>query len=212
MNLFYTALNDYKKYYQLQEIIQKFKINQLFVIIPHKDQNKYQKWNNVVKSLDVDILIVTYNDLLKIYKSNQNNYNQYIMMHTNNQSLVICNDFEFINSASSFKSIIIRQTIQLFNYNINYINEPHKGNQSSFILNALLLKNFYINKSDFINHHFNYFYPDKLDYNITLSQFINQLFVYHKSSNTFTINYHHILIQKFGSRLKEIDQYLKILF
>jgi len=168
MHLFYHEDQFKNKTKIIQQIVEMNDINYIFVLIPTNDSTIKNKWKNFSYELGVDIIIMSFRQYINhktqnkcfSYKSYFNDYFNFIF----DEALFVIDQFEYMNEPTTKTALLINKLVKSSNYNINFINHCNEGITSYYLINAFIIKNYYINYTDFLSEQY-------IDYSKTKNQF-----------------------------------------
>lgn len=208
MHLFYNENQIKNKKKIIQHTIDMYNINYIFVLFPVKNSKIKNEWKALSYELGVDIIVLSFKQYLNhknqkkcfSYKSYFNNYFNAIF----DETLFIVDQFEYMNEPTTKTALLINKLVKTSNYNINFINNYNEGITSYYLINAFIIKNYYLNYTDFMSEQYIHYSKTTDQYDlISLSDFKRHFLIY--DNNEFKIN------QKYKKDLKneyQINQFL----
>lgn len=210
MNHFYQESQLKNKAKLVIEAIERNNINYVFILSPVINKELKKEWKMLCYDLGIDVIIMSFKQYinhrnknnLSSYKSYFNNYFNFIF----NETLFIIDQFEYMNEPTSKTALLINKLVKSSNYNINFINNYNEGITSYYLINAFIIKNYYINYTDFMNEQYIYYLKIKNQFDLmTLTDFKRNILIY--ENNQFKIN------QDYKNQLKneyQLQQFLNI--
>ncbi len=191
MHLFYNENQFKNKKKIIQRVVEMNDINYIFILMPVKNSKLKKEWKELSYELGIDIIILSFrqyihhrnkNKLLS-YKSYFNDYFSFIF----DETLFIIDQFEYMNEPTSKIALLINKLVKDSSYNINFINSYCDGITSYYLINAFIIKNYYVNYTDFMSDQYIYYSEvENLSDLITLSDFKRNVLIY--SNDEFQIN------------------------
>ena len=208
MNHFYQESQLKNKAKLVIEAIERNNINHVFILLPVINKELKKQWKNLCYDLGIDVIIMSFKQYINhrnknnlfSYKSYFNNYFNFIF----NETLFIIDQFEYMNEPTTKTALLINKLVKSSNYNINFINNYNEGITSYYLINAFIIKNYYINYTDFMNEQYIYYSKIKNQFDLmTLTDFKRNILIY--ENNKFKIN------QDYKNQLKneyQLQQFL----
>lgn len=208
MNHFYQESQLKNKAKLVIEAIERNNINYVFILLPVINKELKKQWKNLCYDLGIDVIIMSFKQYINhrnknnlfSYKSYFNNYFNFIF----NETLFIIDQFEYMNEPTTKTALLINKLVKSSNYNINFINNYNEGITSYYLINAFIIKNYYINYTDFMNEQYIYYSKIKNQFDLmTLTDFKRNILIY--ENNKFKIN------QDYKNQLKneyQLQQFL----
>ena len=192
MNLFYNENQFENKKRIIQRIVEMNDINYIFILIPVKNSKLKKEWKELSYELGIDIIVLSFKQFVNICqennlkKYNKYHFNEYFNIDFNN-TLFIIDQFEYMSYPASKSGLFITKLIQTTKYNINFINHFDKGIVSHYLIDAFIIKNYYINLTDFCSEHYKYYSNiDSKTNIINFEMFKRNILVY--NNDKFQIN------------------------
>lgn len=191
MNLFYNKDQFESKKNIIQQFIYTHDVNYIFILLPTLNKELKQKWKMLCYDLGVDTIIMSFRQYIHhrnknklfSYKSYFNDYFSFIF----DETLFIIDQFEYMNEPTSKIALLINKLVKDSSYNINFINSYCEGITSYYLINAFIIKNYYVNYTDFMSDQYIYYSEvENLSDLITLSDFKRNVLIY--SNDEFQIN------------------------
>lgn len=173
------------------ETIEQNNINYVFILLPIINKELKKQWKNLCYDLGIDVIIMSFKQYINhrnknklfSYKSYFDNYFSFIF----NETLFIIDQFEHMNEPTSKTALLINKLVKSSNYNINFINNYNEGIAPYYLINAFIIKNYYVNYTDFLNEQYIYYSKIKNKFNLmTLTDFKRNFLIY--ENNKFKIN------------------------
>ena len=149
MHLFYHEDQFKNKTKIIQQIVEMNDINYMFVLIPTNDSTIKNKWKELSYDLGINIMIMSFKQYINYRNKNKiSSYKSYFNDYFNlifDETLFIIDQFEYINEPTTKTALLIDKLVKSSNYNINFINNCNEGITSYYLINAFIIKNYYIN-------------------------------------------------------------------
>ena len=191
MHLFYNENQIENKKKIIQHTIDKYNINYIFVLTPINNSKIKNQWKKLSYELGVDMIVLSFRQYINhknkhklfSYKSYFNDYFNFIF----DETLFIIDQFEYMNEPTTKIAHRINTLVKNSNYNINFIHHLDEGITSYYLINAFIIKNYYINYTDFVSEQYVNYSKIKNQFDlIALSDFKRNFLVY--DNNKFKIN------------------------
>ena len=193
MHLFYNENLFESKKGIIQRIVEINDINYIFILIPVKNSKIEKQWKELSYELGVNTNIISFKQYINhknktkliSYKSYMNNEFGFVF----DETLFIIDQFEYMHEPTTKTALLIKDLVKSSNYNINFINNYNEGITSYYLINAFIIKNYYINYTDFMSEQYIHYSKSKIiDQHdlIELSDFKRNFLIY--DNNEFKIN------------------------
>lgn len=208
MNLFYNENQFENKKRIVQQIVEMNDINYIFILIPVKNSKIEKQWKELSYELGVNTNIISFKQYINhrnktkliSYKNYMNNEFGFVF----DETLFIIDQFEYMHEPTTKTALLIKDLVKSSNYNINFINNYNEGITSYYLINAFIIKNYYINYTDFMSEQYIHYSKiiDQSDL-IALSDFKRNFLIY--DNDEFKIN------QDYKNQLKneyQLQQFL----
>lgn len=208
MNHFYQESQLKNKAKLVIEAIERNNINYVFILLPVINKELKKQWKNLCYDLGIDVIIMSFKQYIN--HRNKNNFSSYKNYFNNyfnfifNETLFIIDQFEYMNEPTSKTALLINKLVKSSNYNINFINNYNEGIVSYYLINAFIIKNYYINYTDFMSEQYVYYSKIKNQFDLmSLTDFKRNILIY--DDHQFKIN------QDYKNQLKneyQLQQFL----
>lgn len=191
MHLFYNEDQFKNKTKIIQQIVEMNDINYIFVLIPINDSTIKNKWKELSYDLGINIMIMSFKQYINHRNKNKiSSYKNYFNDYFNlifDETLFIIDQFEYINEPTTKTALLINKLVKSSNYNINFINHYNEGITSYYLINAFIIKNYYVNYTDFMSEQYINYSKIKNQHDLMLlSDFKRHFLIY--DNNQFKIN------------------------
>lgn len=191
MHLFYNEDQFKNKKKIIQQIVEMNDINYMFVLIPTNDSTIKNKWKELSYDLGINIMIMSFKQYINHRNKNKiSSYKSYFNDYFNlifDETLFIIDQFEYMNEPTTKTALLINKLVKSSNYNINFINHYNEGITSYYLINAFIIKNYYVNYTDFMSEQYINYSKIKNQHDlIALSDFKRHFLIY--DNDQFKIN------------------------
>lgn len=158
MNLFYNKDQFESKKNIIQQFIYTHDVNYIFILLPTLNKELKKEWKMLCYDLGIDTIIMSFRQ----YTNHRNQakgfpYKGYFNTKFNfifDETLFIIDQFEHMHEPTTKTSLSINKLVKSSNYNINFINDYNKGITSYYLINAFIIKNYYVNYIDFMSEQY----------------------------------------------------------
>ena len=167
-----------------------------------------KQWKELSYELGVNTNIISFKQYINhrnktkliSYKSYMNNEFGFVF----DETLFIIDQFEYMHEPTTKTALLIKDLVKSSNYNINFINNYNEGITSYYLINAFIIKNYYINYTDFMSEQYVYYSKIKNQFDLmSLTDFKRNILIY--DDHQFKIN------QDYKNQLKneyQLQQFL----
>lgn len=208
MNLFYNKDQFESKKNIIQQFIYTHDVNYIFILLPTLNKELKKEWKMLCYDLGIDTIIMSFRQYIN--HRNQNKgfpYKDYFNTNFNfifDETLFIIDQFEHMHEPTTKTALLINKLVKSSNYNINFINDYNEGITSYYLINAFIIKNYYVNYTDFMSEQYVHYskITNQLDL-FALSDFKRNLLIY--DNDKFKIN------KKYKKDLKNEYQLIQFL-
>lgn len=158
MNLFYNENQFENKKNIIQQFIYTHDVNYIFILLPTLNKELKKEWKMLCYDSGIDTIIMSFRQYIN--HRNQNkvfSYKGYFNTNFNfifDETLFIIDRFEHMHEPTTKTALSINKLVKSSNYNINFINDYNKGITSYYLINAFIIKNYYVNYTNFMSEQY----------------------------------------------------------